>query len=50
MTGNHPLDLLGWGLTAIVMGVAAVRVLRTSDDEWDVPPRSGLRLGAGDDR
>ena len=29
MTGNHPLDLLGWGLTAVVMGVAAVRVLRT---------------------
>jgi hypothetical protein len=43
MTGNHPLDLLGWGLTALVMGVAAVRVLRTDDDDWDVPPR--LRAG-----
>ena len=50
MTGNHPLDLLGWGLTAIVMGVAAVQVLRTSDDDWDVPPRSGSRLRAGDER
>ena len=50
MTGNHPLDLLGWGLTAIVMGLAALRVLRTADDDWDVVPRSRSRLRAGDER
>lgn len=39
MTANHPLDLLGWGLTALAMGAAAVALLRTPDDHWDVPNR-----------
>lgn len=38
LTGNHPLDLLGWGLTALGMAAAAVAVLRMPDDEWDLPP------------
>lgn len=39
LTGNHPLDLLGWGLTALGMAAAAVAVVRMPDDEWDLPPR-----------
>ena len=39
LTANHPLDLLGWGLTALAMGAAAVALLRTPDDHWDVPDR-----------
>ena len=36
--GNRPLDLVGWGLTAVGMGFLAWRVLRTPDDEWELPP------------
>ncbi|MEU2201258.1 hypothetical protein [Isoptericola sp. NPDC019482] len=39
LTANHPLDLLAWGMTAVAMGAAAVAVLRTRDDDWDVPAR-----------
>jgi hypothetical protein len=39
MTANHPLDLLGWGLTALAMGAAAVALLRTPNSQWDVPAR-----------
>lgn len=35
--GAPLLDLLAWGLTALGMGVLAVRVLRTPDDEWELP-------------
>ena len=35
---SHELDLVGWGLTAIGMGFLAWRVLRTPNDEWDLPP------------
>jgi hypothetical protein len=38
LTGNHPLDLVGWGMTALGMAAAAVALLRTPDDEWDLPP------------
>jgi hypothetical protein len=38
MSGNHPLDLIGWGMTAIGMGYAAFAVTRTRDDDWDLPP------------
>jgi hypothetical protein len=38
LTGNHPLDLVGWGMTAVGMAFAALAVLRTPDDEWDLPP------------
>lgn len=37
--GNPTLDLLAWGLTAVGMGFLAIRVLRTPDDQWDLPPR-----------
>lgn len=31
MTGNHPLDLFAWGLTAAAMGAVAVVALRTPE-------------------
>jgi hypothetical protein len=31
---------LGWGLTALAFAFCAVAVLRTPDDEWDLPPLS----------
>jgi hypothetical protein len=40
MTGNHPLDLLGWGLTAVGFGAAGWRLLRTPNDEFDLPASS----------
>lgn len=33
---NHLLDGLSWGLTALGFGVAALRVLRTPNDAWDI--------------
>jgi hypothetical protein len=36
--GSQPLDACAWGLTAIGLGVAAIRVLRTPNDAWDLPP------------
>lgn len=39
MTGNHPLDLGAWGLTALAMGAAGLTLLRTPDEHWDVPNR-----------
>lgn len=38
MTGNHRLDLLAWGLTTVAMAAASVAVVRTVNDEWDLPP------------
>lgn len=38
MTGNHPLDLVGWGMTAVGMAAVAAVLLRLPDDEWDQPP------------
>ncbi len=32
------LDLAGWGLTALGMGFLALRVLRTPNKQWDLPP------------
>jgi hypothetical protein len=34
---SQPLDVVAWGLTALGLGVAGVRVLRTPNDEWDLP-------------
>jgi hypothetical protein len=34
---SQPLDVLAWGLTAVGLGVAGLRVLRTPNDEWDLP-------------
>ncbi len=38
MTGNHPLDLVGWGLTAVGFGAAGWKLLHTTDDQFDLPP------------
>ena len=34
------MDALAWGLMALAFALCAVTVLRTPDDEWDLPPRS----------
>jgi hypothetical protein len=34
------MDALAWGLMAVAFTICAVTVLRTPDDEWDLPPRS----------
>jgi hypothetical protein len=31
------MDALAWGLMALAFAICAVIVLRTSDDEWDLP-------------
>lgn len=36
--GSQPLDACAWGLTALGFGVAALRVLRTPNDAWDLAP------------
>lgn len=36
--GSQPLDACAWGLTALGFAVAAVRVLRTPNDAWDLAP------------
>lgn len=36
--GNHPLDLVAWGMQTIAFVAVAIAVLRTPDDEWDLPP------------
>lgn len=36
---NRALDVvLGWGATTVGYAIVAFAVLRTSDDEWDLPP------------
>jgi hypothetical protein len=37
---NRILDSLSWGLTAVGLAVCAAVVLRTPDEDWDVPPLS----------
>jgi hypothetical protein len=37
IVGSQPLDVVAWGLMALGFGVAALRVLRTPNDEWDLP-------------
>lgn len=36
--GSPVLDFAAWGSTAVAMGFLAWRVLKTPDDEWDLPP------------
>lgn len=43
MTDLRGLDLVAWGLTAVGMAFLSLRVLRTPDDEWDLPPASRAR-------
>lgn len=38
--GNHPLDLIGWLLTALGMAFAARAITLLPDNEWDLPPAS----------
>jgi hypothetical protein len=38
LSGNHPLDLVGWTLTAVGMAFAARAVLALANDEWDLAP------------
>ena len=38
MTGNHPLDLVGWGLTAVGFGAAGWKLLHTPNDQFDLAP------------
>lgn len=35
---NHTLDAFAWGLNAVGFAVAAVAIIRTSDDDWDPTP------------
>jgi len=37
IVGSQPLDVVAWGLMAVGLGVAGLRVLRTPNDEWDLP-------------
>jgi hypothetical protein len=34
------MDALAWGLMALAFAICAVTVLRTPDDDWDLPPRA----------
>ncbi len=38
MTSNHPLDLVGWGLTAVGFGAAGWKLLHTPNDQFDLAP------------
>jgi hypothetical protein len=38
IVGSPTLDLFAWSLTTLGMGAAALAVLRTPDDEWDLAP------------
>lgn len=41
---SRTLDVIGgWGLTAVGFAVVALAVLRTPDDEWDLPPETSTR-------
>lgn len=50
ITDAPPLVDAGfWILAAVGFGAAALRVLRTSNDDWDLPPRSAPRRSPGND-
>jgi hypothetical protein len=38
---NRLMDAFAWGLMALCFAICAAVVLRTPDDEWDLPPISG---------
>jgi hypothetical protein len=38
ISGDHPLDLIGWGMTAVGMAFAARALITLPNDEWDLPP------------
>lgn len=35
---SPPLDLVAWGMNAVGFATAAVAIVRTADDQWDLPP------------
>ena len=37
--GNHPLDLAAWSLTALAFAAASIVLLRTPNNEFDLPPQ-----------
>ena len=39
VSGNHPLDLIGWSMTAVGMAFAARALIALPDVEWDLPPQ-----------
>jgi hypothetical protein len=41
--GSQWMDLAAWGLTALGMGFRGVRVIRTPNDEWELPPLEASR-------
>jgi hypothetical protein len=40
-SSSERLDMAAWMLMALSFGYCAVAILRTPDDEWDLPPMSG---------
>jgi len=38
MLGNRPLDLVGWGGTAVGFAAAGWALLQTSNEDFDLPP------------
>ncbi len=38
VVGSAVMDLLSWGLMAFAFACCAVAILRTADDDWDLPP------------
>jgi hypothetical protein len=45
MTGIRPIDLVGWGLTAVGFAWAAWRLAKLPNDEFDLPPTEPSRAG-----
>jgi hypothetical protein len=43
MTGIRPVDLVGWGLTAVGFTWAAWRLMKLPNDEFDLPPAESGR-------
>ena len=52
MLGSRPLDLIGWGGTAVGFAVAGWALLRMNNDEFDLPaePASAAPIGPGSER
>ena len=42
ITDSRWLDLLAWNLTALGMAFLALRLLRTPNDDWELPPRGRM--------
>ena len=46
ISGDHPLDLLGWGMTAVGMAFASRALIALSNDEWELPPEGSPTTAA----